>query len=178
MASSTTPPRRKGTFLPPRGEGDFAALLELSRFLDRHTDPAVLLGPDGKSIPLPAEVYETLVEIVGVMKRHRAVMVAPVDQKLSTQEAADYLGISRPTLIKLLTEGKLAYETIEGSRHRRVTLGDLIEYRDRRADERREALREMVSDAEQDRLYDIPPEEYSAAVKAARKEIAKERSAK
>lgn len=83
--------RRRGAFLPPR---DPAALLDLSRFLERQSEPAALVGPDGETIVLPLEVYRTLTETVEAMKAHRAVAVAPVDQRLTTQEAADFLGIS------------------------------------------------------------------------------------
>ncbi|MFV0452665.1 MAG: excisionase family DNA-binding protein, partial [Propioniciclava sp.] len=37
-----------------------------------------------------------------------------------TQEAADFLGISRPTLVKLLEQGEIAYERPAAGRHRRV----------------------------------------------------------
>lgn len=36
--------------------------------------------------------------------------MAPLNQKLTTQEAADILGISRPTLVKLLDEHELPFE--------------------------------------------------------------------
>lgn len=168
----STTARRKGTFLPPH---DFDALLDLSKFLDQHTEPAMLLGPDGEQIPLPIEVYETLTRIVDAMKHHRAVTVAPIDQKLTTQEAADYLGISRPTLIKLIEQKKIPCEKVDGSRHRRLVLGDLIEYQSRRIAERRTALQALVDDAEETGLYEVSPQDYQDAIRAARKKIAEER---
>lgn len=134
----------------------------------------MLLGPDGEQIPLPMEVYATLTQIVDAMKHRRAVTVAPIDQRLTTQEAADYLGISRPTLIKLIEQKRIPCERIEGSRHRRLVLGDLIEYHSRRAAERRAALQDLVDDAEDARLYDVSPEDYRAAIRAARKKVAEE----
>lgn len=86
--STPTAPRRKGTFFPPTDATNLDALIDLSKFLDHHDEPAALLGPDGEQIPLPPEVYRTLTQIVEAMRAHRAVVVAPVDQKLSTQEAA------------------------------------------------------------------------------------------
>ena len=149
--------------------------MNLSKFLDHHTEPALLLGPDGEQIPLPLEVYATLTRIVAAMKQHRAVTIAPIDQKLTTQEAADYLGISRPTLIKLIAQKKIPCETVDGSRHRRLVLGDLIDYQSKRSVERRAALQSLVEDAEEMGLYDVPTEDYQEAIRAARKEIAKER---
>lgn len=149
--------------------------MDLSKFLDHHDEPAALLGPDGEQIPLPLEVYRTLTQIVEAMRAHRAVVVAPVDQKLSTQEAADYLGISRPTLIKLLESGKIPYETVDGSRHRRVELGDLLDYQSQRTVERRRTLQALVAGAEESGLYDVPAEDYHEAIRTARHEIAEER---
>ncbi|MDL9936415.1 helix-turn-helix domain-containing protein [Gordonia sp. ABSL1-1] len=172
--STAATPRRKGTFFPPTDATNLDALMDLSKFLDHHDEPAALLGPDGEQIPLPLEVYSTLTQIVEAMRARRAVVVAPVDQKLSTQAAADYLGISRPTLIKLLESGKVPYETVEGSRHRRVELGDLIDYQSQRAAERRTALQALVDDAEESSLYDVPAEDYHETIRTARHEIAEE----
>lgn len=135
----------------------------------------MLLGPDGEQIPLPVEVYATLMQVVDAMKHHRAVTVAPIDQKLTTQEAADYLGISRPTLIKLITQGKIPCETVDGSRHRRLVLEDVIEYQSKRAGERHTALDALVHEAEDMGLYEASHEDYRDAIRAARKEIAEER---
>lgn len=173
--STATAPRRRGTFFPPTDATNLDALMDLSKFLDHHDEPAALIGPDGEQIPLPVEVYRTLTQIVEAMRAHRAVVVAPVDQKLSTQEAADYLGISRPTLIKLLKSGKIPHETVEGSRHRRVELGDLLDYQSQRATDRRNALQALVDDAGESGLYDVPAEEYHEAIRTARHEIAEER---
>ncbi|MFM9376281.1 excisionase family DNA-binding protein [Gordonia sp. VNK21] len=173
--STATTSRRKRTFLPPTKATDLDALTDLSTFLDDHDEPAALVGPDGERITLPLEVYRTLAQIVEAMRARRAVVVAPVDQKLSTQEAADYLGVSRPTLIKLLEAGRIPHETVEGSRHRRVELGDLLDYQSQRALERREALQALVADAEASDLYDVSAEDYRAAIRTARHELAEER---
>lgn len=87
-----------------------------------------------------------------------------------------YLGISRPTLIKLIGEGKIPCETIDGSRHRRLVLGDLIDYQTRRSTERRAALQTMAGEAEDMGLYDIPVDDYQNAIRAARKAIAEDRN--
>src|SRR5690625_6565686 len=55
-----------------------------------------------------------------------------MSQTLTTQQAADLLGISRLTLIKALDEGKLPY-TRAGS-HRRLALTDVLDYREGIAD--------------------------------------------
>ncbi|MEV0685992.1 helix-turn-helix domain-containing protein [Nocardia sp. NPDC050378] len=99
--------------------------------------------------------------MVGAMRKRRAVTIAPVEQRLTTQQAADLLGISRPTLIKLLEAGKLPCDKPSGRRHRRLLLSDVLEYQQGRA-ERSGVLDQLVSDAEDDGLYHPPPEDYQA----------------
>lgn len=157
---------KKGTVLPPT---DMEALLDLSKFLEQHDHPAALIGPDGENLPLPMEVYEVLKRVVAAMSKQRGVTIAAVEQRLTTQQAADLLGISRPTLVKLVKAGKLQCEQPSGSRHRRLRLADVLDYQQRRSVERDEALTQLVADAEADGLYATDPEVLKSAVKAARK---------
>ncbi|MBS9534033.1 helix-turn-helix domain-containing protein [Mycobacterium sp. M1] len=158
---------RKGTVLPP---ADMRELLDLSKFLEEHAEPAALLGPDGEQIPLPIEVYDVLVRVVAAMRKQRAVTIAPIEQRLTTQEAADLLGISRPTLIKLIEEGEMACEKLSGSRHRRLLLSDVLDYQSRRRDRQSDLLSKLTRDAETDQLYDVPTQQYREAVRQARAE--------
>jgi excisionase family DNA binding protein len=75
---------------------------------------------------------------------------------LTTQEAADLLNVSRPTLVRLLTDGEIAY-TMRG-RHRRVLLRDILDYSERSRTERRSALDQMAADAEDDDLHETTME--------------------
>ena len=61
------------------------------------------------------------------MKAGLAVTVAPQHRTLSTQEAAGLLRISRTTLVRLLETGEIPFD--KPSRHRKVRLDDLLEYR-------------------------------------------------
>jgi excisionase family DNA binding protein len=164
-ASTVHKALKKGTVLPPT---DMRELLDLSKFLEEHTEPAALLGPDGEQIPLPMEVYDVLVRVVAAMRKQRAVTIAPIEQRLTTQEAADLLGVSRPTLIKLIDEGEMTCEKLSGSRHRRLLLSDVLDYQSRRRDRQSELLSKLVRDAEADRLYDVPAQQYRDAVRQAR----------
>jgi excisionase family DNA binding protein len=51
------------------------------------------------------------------MREGKAITLVPRTQRLTTQEAADFLGISRPTLVKLLEDGKIPFD--QPGRHRR-----------------------------------------------------------
>src|SRR6266511_2543238 len=66
--------------------------------------PAAGAAGGGERIELPAEVFEVLRQVVLAMTEGQAVTVAPHHQTLTTQEAADLLGVSRPTLVRLLEQ--------------------------------------------------------------------------
>jgi excisionase family DNA binding protein len=156
-----------GVVFPPR---DLTALLDLGRFLEHHTEPGLLLGPDGEQVPLPEEVYQVLVEVVEAMREGKAITLVPRARRLTTQEAADFLGISRPTLVKFLEDGKIPYE--KPGRHRRVLFTDLLSYQERQREDRRAALDRMTEDASEAGIYGGTPEDYAAAPKTARRRAA------
>lgn len=145
MATSTL----ERTVLPPTEPLD--ALVEtLSRPGAGQT--TTLAGPNGERLELPPRVFEVLLGVVQAMARGQAVTIAPVEQRLTTQEAAELLGVSRPTLVKLLQAGEIPFE--QPGRHRRVRLADILAYRDRASKERRAALDRMVEIADAADMYE------------------------
>lgn len=158
-----------GVIFPPK---DLSALLNLGHFLELHTEPALLLGPDGEQVPLPEEVYRVLVNVVEAMREGKVITLVPRTQRLTTQEAADVLGISRPTLVKLLEDGKIPFE--QPGRHRRILFSDLLAYQQQQQESRRAALDRMTEDASEAGLYGGRPEDYAAALKKARKRAARQ----
>jgi excisionase family DNA binding protein len=153
---------------PPQ---DLSSLLDLGRFLEMHTEPALLLGPDGEQAPLPEEVYAVLVKVVEALREGKVITVVPRTQRLTTQEAADFLGVSRPTLVKMLEEGSIPYD--QPGRHRRVLFSDLLDYQRRQRHERRVALDRMTEDASAAGLYGGRSEDYAGALRKARKRAAR-----
>jgi excisionase family DNA binding protein len=101
------------------------------------------------------------------MRQGKATLVAPQGLLLTTQEAADFLGVSRPTLVKLLEDGAIAFE--KPNRHRRVRLQDLIDFQQRRRAERRAALNQLTEEADELGLYDDTPADYGTALRTARR---------
>src|SRR5277367_6247861 len=66
-----------------------------------------------ETLQLPASAVKMLVRILEEMARGNAVTLIPVHAELTTQEAADLLNISRPSLIQLLDEERLSIARLE-----------------------------------------------------------------
>ena len=167
--SATTSPtrtvsRNEDLVFPPE---DLSGLIDLARFVEGHAGPALLRGANGEEVSLPAEVYQVLRHAVEVMRQGKATLVAPQGLLLTTQEAADFLGVSRPTLVKLLESGTIPFE--KPNRHRRVRLQDLIDFQHRRRSERRAALDTMTEEASELGLYEDTQADYDTALRYARR---------
>ena len=162
MTSDTTE-----TVLPPR---DAEALARVGRLLASGTAPLRLETESGEAVTLPDELTQALRTVVEAMYHGQAVTVASQAMRLTTQQAADVLGVSRPTLVKLLDEGRIPYET--PNRHRRIRLADVLTFQATRRSERRGGLDELSRDAQDLGLYDEDPGAYQAALAEARQKFA------
>src|SRR5947207_1608653 len=70
------------------------------------------------------------------------ITLIPHDQELTTKEAADILGISRPFLVKLLDRSEIPHHRV--GTHRRLNVADVLAYRELRAADRKSVCRERV----------------------------------
>jgi excisionase family DNA binding protein len=81
------------------------------------------------TITVPSQALKMFIEILDHLKDGVAVSVVPRNVELTTQQAADLLGVSRPYLIGKVLEpsGPLPFRTV--GRHRRIRFSDLDSYR-------------------------------------------------
>lgn len=114
----------------------------LRPFIDVTTGARLVLS-NGEQVPLPGTLAEVLRVAAEALQSGKAVTVAPTSTVLTTQQAADLLGVSRPTLVKILERDGLPYT--RPGRHRRIRLTDLLAYRDRMRDRQRHALDEIAA---------------------------------
>jgi len=103
---------------------------------------AKIVGPDGRQIAIPEPVHGLLLVILKNLQAGKAISIIPEHQQLTTQRAADILGVSRPFLVRLVENGDIPFHMV-GS-HRRIYLRDLLEYKKRRDAARHEAINDMA----------------------------------
>ena len=65
---------------------------------------------------------------------------------MTTQEAADFLNVSRPYLIRLLEEGKIPFRLV--GEHRRVLKNDVYTYDIKITSEREKILDELAAEGQ------------------------------
>lgn len=147
------------TYLPEEQE----QMATIASFLDAHHSKRgerperryFLAGADEhEHIEVPESLHKVLVQAVAALRAGKAITISPTMPKLTTQQAADLLGVSRPTVVRLMDQGELPSERI-GNR-RKVLLRDLLAYRDAR---RQRQLQAIV-----DTSVDVSEEEDPAVV--------------
>jgi excisionase family DNA binding protein len=126
------------TLLPP--QEDLRPLLEALA-----CEQVSLCGNQSGPITLPEPVREALYNVVNAMAHGKGITLVPRGQLLTTQQAAELLNISRPTLVKLLEEGHIPFD--KPGRHRKVRLDALLQYQQRTRARRREALDDMMRES-------------------------------
>lgn len=126
---------QRETFLP---DGHTDELAQMASFVDEHADsPSVGVGSyilvnaqTDDQVAVPAELLPVLRQVVQALSQGLAVTITPQTLTLTSQQAADLLGMSRPTLIRLLDEDQIRYERLGA--HRRLQLADVLAYREQR----------------------------------------------
>lgn len=166
------------TYLPVESDAELARVHDFieaheARNGERPTPRYLLAGPEsGEQVELPAEVYRILHHVIDAMQAGLAVTVAPTSQTLTTQQAAELLGVSRPTVVKYLDNGEIAHTKV-GS-HRRVLLSDVLAFRASRKAKQYAAIAATSSD-----LYmEDGVEETMDSMREARRVIAERRRAR
>jgi len=101
----------------------------------------------GEVLRLPSAVKTLLMHLLTEMSRGNAVTIIPIHAELTTQEAADFLNVSRPYLIGLLEKGEVKFHMV--GTHRRIKFEDLASYKEKKDRKSEEALLELTNQAQE-----------------------------
>ena len=93
-------------------------------------------------IPIPRPALRVIAETLAALGHGKAVALLPVDRDMTPSQAAHFLNVSKPFVIQQMESGKLPF--YEFGRHRRVTVEDLLAFREHMRSGQREALKELA----------------------------------
>jgi excisionase family DNA binding protein len=132
-------------------DNESAEIQELYKLFLLEKAPA-LVGPNRESLPLPESIYSILLQVLGYLMQGKGVSVVPVMQELTTQQAANLLGVSRPFFVDLLNHEEIPYHKV--GTHRRIYRKDVMDYLAKRDKERKRILGEIAKRAVEEGDYD------------------------
>lgn len=126
----------------------------LMRAIDelKDNEPEIEIEETGETMRIPRSALVLLSKILEAMGKGQPFSVVPVATELTTQASAEFLGCSRPHLVKLLEEGKIPFTKV--GKHRRVLFKDLVKYKDRIKMDQEKRIIEMMRVDEELGLYD------------------------
>lgn len=126
-----------------------ASRLKVEKLLNSGLPVSVVTRDNGKEselVEIPRSAVPIIKQILAAMEKGSAIVVMPVEAHLTTQQAADLLGVSRPFIIKLIDEKKLGCRKV--GRHRRILLKELLEYKQQSYSKGQKILDELAEDGQ------------------------------
>jgi excisionase family DNA binding protein len=117
---------------------------QLARLLPDDDGSLRLVTDDNRHemIAIPPGALRLFVDVLTQLGQGRAVTLLPQRAELTTQEAADYLNVSRPYVVGLIEQNKLPARKV-GTR-RRIAFEDLVRFEGQDRAKRRTALDELA----------------------------------
>lgn len=114
-------------------------------------------------VELTGQVHAILKQIVAALANGQSVSLLVRDQEITTQQAAEILGLSRPTVVELAEQGEFT-SYVPGKVRRKLRLADVLAYREKLRGRRNEFITES-SEA----YDDADPGEIAELLEEARK---------
>ncbi len=118
--------------------------------LDQSRAATIKLVTEGEDMPaveLPPKALRFVADLLGLMGQRQPVTLVPQKHELSTQEAASFLNVSRPFVVKQIESGRLACRKV--GRHRRVLFEDLLAYQQSLRHETEAALQALADQGQE-----------------------------
>lgn len=152
--------------------GDTDELASVLSFLEAHEArhgetpaPAYFLSgaDEHEQVELTEQLHAILKQVVQALSRGQAISILTRDKEISTQQAAEILGISRPTVVRLIDEGDL-HARVPGAVRRKLRLADVLAFRE----ELREHRNQFIADSSTAYDDDSAPGDVAALLQEAR----------
>lgn len=117
----------------------------------QRSQAAILIGdsqaPTGRPVELsngqqiPSELADLLRKVLDAVAAGRTVTISTLPEELTTSAAAEMLGVSRPTLMKLVRSAEIPAHKV--GTHTRVRTADVLNFQRARLERQRHAFDEL-----------------------------------
>jgi excisionase family DNA binding protein len=107
----------------------------MSEALDRSEARRIALveekadGSDIARLEVPPATLRLISQILALIAGQQTFVLYPESSELTTKQAAEVVGVSRPFLIRVLEAGEIPYRKV--GRHRRVLMKDVLAYKEK-----------------------------------------------
>lgn len=133
-------------------EAESQSIKEIALILQQADSQLKVVSADGEERIIPDVISQLLHQVVQAIASDQAISIVPQKKELTTQQAADFLNVSRTYLIKLLEQGDIPYIMV--GTHRRVRFDDLMKYKQERDTKRRQMLDELIAESQELGFYE------------------------
>ena len=132
---------------------DADELAKVLGFIEAHEarhgalEPAFFLSGAGEHdrVELTEQLHEILKNVVHALSHGQSISILTRDQEISTQQAAEILGLSRPTVVRLIEDGEL-HAHVPGAVRRKLRLADVLAYREELRERRNQFITESSAE--------------------------------
>lgn len=147
--------RTRREMRPPVLDENEAAMVKAAQrcivtALDHSRAPSIaLVDEEGRAsepaLRLPPQALRLVAQVLGALGEGRPITIVPARHEFTTVEAAHFLNVSRPFVIREIEAGRLPCRLV--GTHRRISHEALVEYEKRMRKEQDDALQDLADNA-------------------------------
>lgn len=114
--------------------------------------PEIEIEETSEKIKIPLSALRLLGDILKAMSQGKLISLIPISTEVTTQAAAEFIGCSRPHLVKLLEDGKIAFTKV--GKHRRIKFDDIMKFKKQMKEQQKQNIVDIMNSDEETGLYD------------------------
>ena len=147
----TEPMRRPSKLEQKVASESYSTLVSVMEQINSE-QPEIEIEETSEKIKIPLSALKLLGDILKAMGQGKLISIVPIATEVTTQAAAEILGCSRPHLVKLLEDGKLAFTKV--GKHRRIKFEDVMNYKAQMKEQQKQNIIDIMNLDEETGLYD------------------------
>lgn len=118
----------------------------------RSENPEIEIEETEEKIRIPINALRLLADILKELSNGNPISILPIATEMTTQAAAEFLGCSRPHIVKLVERGEIPFTKV--GKHRRIKYEDAVNYKKGMKIKQKNAIRKIMELDEESGLYD------------------------